>query len=213
MFRYSGPLLSFVVVAVCLGINITRYPIVWEMMDKTALAVNTTSQEQDQVAQTETEPKAALLKEGTPVPPPLGGSPSSPSSRTLFTTNLSKIPPDNVSSSGYEPIPAPSVPNPKVANLASPPIEENEVTAELMATNENEFAQEEEDLSDYQPVLSQPIYAARYVEQPPEPEEIPNKYEESKELTPEEKVEAFKNSPLDLVPADDSKECSKKPEW
>jgi len=212
MFRYSGPLLSFVVVAVCLGINITRYPIVWEMMDKTALAVNTTSQEQDQVAQTETEPKAALLKEGTPVPPPLGGSPSSPSSRTLFTTNLSKIPPDNVSSNGYEPIPAPSVPNPKVATLVSvPAIEEDEVTAELMATNESEWVGDEEDLSDYQPILPQPVYAARYEEQSPKPTSVSN--EEPRELTPEEKVEAFQNSPLDLTPATDSYNEFSQLEW
>ena len=216
MFRYTGPLLSFVVIAVCLGINIARYPVVWEMVDKTALTATIAAQESEveagvalehQVVQTESEP-VILSKEGTPVPPPLGGSPSSLSStRTLFTTNLSKSPPENVSSSGYDPIPAYSVPNHKIANLAVPSkVEANE----LMAANESELP-DEEDLSDYQPILPQPAYAARYEEQPPKPASIPD--EKPRELTPEEKVEAFKNSPLNLTPADSENEFSEVSEW
>ena len=225
MFRYSGPLLSFVVIAICLGINIVRYPTVWEMVDQTTFAVKFASQEQkvddfdeyvtsegpaeSQIVQTEIEPKADFSREGTPVPPPLGGSPSS-STRTLFTTNLSKAPPENVSSNGYEPIPAYAVPNRRIADLASPPeVEEEEVAAEFESEwTEEEEEEEEEDLSDYQPVLSQPVYAARPEQQPAPPAEEP------RELTPEEKVEAFKNTPLDLMPANGSEsEFSRTPEW
>jgi len=229
MFRYSGPLLSFVVIAVCLGINIVRYPTVWEMLDQTAFTAKTAALEQEgdedeyvaseyQTAQTVPELKPDISKEGSPVPPPLGGSPSSSSTRTVFTTNLSKSPPENAPSNGFDPIPAYSVPNHRIANLASPPkVEEDEPGAEWIATNESEWVEEdvEEDLSGYQPILSQPIYTTRYEEQLPELEktsETPN--EESRELTPEEKVEAFKNSPLDLVSVNVSdNELSERPEW
>ena len=229
MFRYSGPLLSFVVIAVCLGINIVRYPTVWEMVDQTAFTAKTAALEQEsdedeyvaseyQTAQTVPELKPDISKEGSPVPPPLGGSPSSSSTRTVFTTNLSKSPPENALSSGFDPIPAYSVPNHRIANLAVPPkVEEEQPVVKLTATNETERAEEveegEEDLSGYQPILSQPAYAARYEEQvPPEPEKAPTR--ESRELSPEEKVEAFRNSPLDLMAAGDSDyELGKTPEW
>jgi len=222
MFRYSGPLLSFVVIAVCLGINIARYPVVWEMVDKTALNATLVAQEAEveadvapehQVAQAEPEPKNILSKEGSPVPPPLGGSPSS--TRTLFTTNLSKPPSENVSSNGYEPIPTFSVPNHKIANLATPPeVEEDKPATQWIASNEPKRTEEdaEEDLSNYQPISPQPIYAAHYEEQPSIPNEVPR--EKPRELTPEEKIEAFKNSPMDLIPVNNSdSEFSETLEW
>ena len=232
MFRYSGPLLSFVVVAVCLGINITRYPIVWEMLDKTTFAANAVAHDaeidtntgadhlsEQLAAKTETEPKTGLLGEGSPVPPPLGGSPSpSSSTRTLFTTNLSKTPPENVSPNGYAPIPAVSVPNHRIASqVLLPAVDENEPATESIAANEYDRTEEEEDFSDYQPIQPQPVYAARYEEQIPEPDDETlesDEDEEVRELTPEEKVEAFKNSPLDLMPPDDSdSEFSDSPVW
>ncbi|MCL2303990.1 MAG: hypothetical protein FWC43_01450 [Planctomycetaceae bacterium] len=227
MFRYSGPLLSFVVIAVCLGINVVRYPIVWEMVDQTAFRVSFATQEavesfEHQVVQTETEQKADSFQEGSPVPPPLGGSPSSlPSStRTLFTTNLSKSPPENVSTSGYGPIPAHLVPNHKIAVQAAPQEVEE---PELFVASESDWTEEDEDLSDYQPFSPRPAYAAHYEERLPESNKTPfpvsesvesESYEYSRELTPEEKVEAFKNSPLDLTPAADSRNKFREtPDW
>ena len=245
MFRYSGPLLSFVVIAVCLGINIARYPVVWEMVDQSVFAAKVAALEVEdgaisdsaipdnaapavqsalQTAQLETA-QVETLKEGTPVPPPLGGSPSSLSSSkvALFSTNLSKSPPDTVSSNGYGPIPAHSVPSQKIAaqfvpQAVPPAVEENSHSVAGGRPEVNKV--EEEELSAYRPAQPQPVYANRYEERPSEPNEVPLAKSHEKplefrhELTPEERVAAFQKSPLDLTPGDDSdNEFSDSPEW
>ena len=232
MFRYSGPLLSFVVVAVCLGINIVRYPVVWEMLDKSTLSESIASQENTEsneepqkIEQTEQKPETQIaksetsdnnpLKEGSPVPPPLGGSPSSlstPAARiSLSGTNSS--PP--AATNGYSPIPAHSVPNRKFADNAT--VAEEEVTPleeEPDAFAEEEpvvvsFEEKEEPVEEIKPSQPQPPYSEKYQPSEPEPVTPPKP---AKEMTPEEKVEAFRKSPLNLEPAQKD-EFTETPEW
>ena len=234
MFRYSGPLLSFVVVAVCLGINIVRYPVVWEMLDKSAYSDSIASQEntesneepqkieqseqkpETQIAKSETSDKNTL-KEGSSVPPPLGGSPSSlsapPSHITLSGTNSSP----SATTNGYGPIPARSAPNRKFADSAAVAKDEKEVTPqeeEPDAFAEEEPVEvpfeeepEEEPVEDVKPSQPLPAYSEKH--QPSEPVTPP---EPAKEMTPEEKVEAFRKSPLNLEPAQ-TEEFTEAPEW
>jgi len=233
MFRYSGPLISFVVIAVCLGINIVQYPVVWEMVDKTAFTIKIAremeeieefatedGQSEQQIAQAERRPTSEILQEGPPVSPPFGGSPSSSSTRTLYSTNLSKLPPENVSSSGYGPIPAHSVPNRIAGVTVTSAVEASEPQAELSVASDWTNEQEEEDKSDYQPAPPQQRYATRYEEPEPETDKTPpaqplvESNGSQHEWTPEARVHAFRNSPLDLTPANDpDNEFRTRPDW
>ena len=232
MFRYSGPLLSFIVVAVCLGINIVRYPVVWEMLDKSTFSDSIASQEntesneepqkigqpeqklETQIAKSETSDKNTL-KEGSPVPPPLGGSPSSLSAPAARISLSGTSPSPPAATNGYGPIPAHSVPNRKFAdNVAAveekvtPQEEEpNAFAEEEPAEVSFEEEPDEEPVEEIKPSQPLPAYSEKY--QPSEPATPPKS---AKEMTPEEKVEAFRKSPLNLEPAQKD-EFAETPEW
>ncbi len=250
MLRYSGSLCSFVIIALCIGINISRYPVVWEMLDKTTASVAAVAPDDDVSSRPQEEgfsiddlpnshqlaenvgtdsQNERILREGSPVPPPLGGSPSSsPSSRiTLFATETGKKP-AATSSNGYGPIPAQSLPLRKTAAQPTPqptpqPIAEPDDFAE---EPEPQFAEDEPvevktpetETRDPQMSRPQPVYGQQYAPIPakkPEPVSVQTPKANAvtpREMSPEEKVEAFRKTPL-ILDTPQTDEFTETPEW
>lgn len=208
MPRYSGVLFSFLILTVCLGINLFQYSAVWNMLGGFHLLAHDIEtewdSENDETNAIETDSGQGYLQDPNPV----------------FAESTNPIPeprPESLAktapfSSGYEPIPAETLEQIKKQNSPYAPLEKEPIREEIAKKEETRVP--EPVSSDSEPVelfaerpearMSRPkeAYAGRFAETPPsassrhEPEKEPEKVVEKEPPQPSPPKAELKVEPV-----------------